>query len=127
MFTSTENLKDLVVAVLDEHSARDIAALDVRDRCQLTEYIIVSSGNSTSHVKALAEHVKKKVAHYSKKHIEGLDEGNWVVITLNNVIVHIFREEVREYYKLEDLWSKNLANVNLVQGEKPNDVLDDTL
>ena len=97
--------KDAVVAVLDEHSASDIVVLNVADRCQLAEYMIVASGNSSTHVKSLVEHVKKEVSKSGKVLIEGLRDGNWVVISVRGIIVHIFRPEVRSYYRLEELWS----------------------
>ncbi|AXW84279.1 ribosome silencing factor [Anaplasma marginale] len=98
-------LKDSVVAVLDEHSASDIVVLDVAGRCQLTEHMIIASGNSSTHVKSLVEHIKKKVSKSGKVLVEGLRDGNWVVISMEGVIVHIFRPEVRSYYRLEELWS----------------------
>ena len=100
-----ESLKDIVVSVLDEHSARNIISLDVSDRCQIAKYMVVASGNSVSHVRALTEYVKKKVSQHKKVRIEGLEYCNWVVLSAENVIVHIFREEVREYYDLEGLWT----------------------
>ncbi|MCU7611817.1 ribosome silencing factor [Anaplasma capra] len=94
-----------MVAVLDGHSASDIVVLDVAGRCQLADYMIVASGNSSTHVKSLVEHVKKKASSYGKVCIEGLRDGNWVVISMQGVVVHIFRPEVRSYYCLEELWS----------------------
>ncbi|WP_271758962.1 ribosome silencing factor [Candidatus Anaplasma sp. TIGMIC] len=101
----TEDLVELVVSVLDEHSAHNIVSLDVRDKCQLAEHMIIASGNSSHHVKALAEYVKKKASPYHKSRIQGLNACNWVVMSLGNVIVHIFRDEVRQYYDLESLWN----------------------
>ncbi|ACZ49006.1 hypothetical protein ACIS_00362 [Anaplasma centrale str. Israel] len=100
-------LKDSIVAVLDEHSASDIVVLDVAGRCQLTEHMIIASGNSSTHVKALVEYVKKKAPAPGRARVEGLRDGNWVVISMQGVIVHIFRPEVRSYYRLEELWSRD--------------------
>ena len=100
-----ESLKDLVVSVLDEHSANNVMSLNVGDKCQIAKYMVVASGNSISHVKALTEYIKKKVAQYKKVRIEGLEYCNWVVLSTESIIVHIFREEVRKYYDLEGLWT----------------------
>lgn len=110
---SAEKLKDLVVRVLDSHSANNIVELDVAEKCQFTEYMVVATGNSTSHIRALAEHVKKAASPLKKARVEGLNECNWVILSLGSVIVHIFRAEVREYYKLEDLW--NAVNAGITE------------
>ncbi|MGN7678873.1 MAG: ribosome silencing factor [Anaplasma sp.] len=104
-------LRDSVVAVLDEHSASDVVVLDVAGRCQLAEHMIIASGNSPAHVKALAEHVKKRVSQAGTTRVEGLREGNWVVVSTSGVVVHIFKPEVRSYYKLEELWDSNATQV----------------
>ncbi|QJC27302.1 ribosomal silencing factor RsfS [Anaplasma platys] len=109
---NAEKLKNLVIDVLDSHSASDIVELDVTEKCQFAEYMVVATGNSTNHVRALAEHVKKAASPLKKARVEGLNECNWVVLSIGGVLVHIFRAEVREYYKLEDLWNavgKNLG------------------
>ncbi|MFV9839032.1 MAG: ribosome silencing factor [Aaplasma endosymbiont of Hyalomma asiaticum] len=95
----------MVVSVLDEHSAQNVVSLDVGDKCQIAKYMVIASGNSISHVKALTEYIKKKVARYKKVRIEGLEYCNWVVLSTESIIVHIFREEVRKYYDLEGLWT----------------------
>ncbi|MGN7661378.1 MAG: ribosome silencing factor [Anaplasma sp.] len=104
-------LRDSVVDVLDEHSASDVVVLDVAGRCQLAEHMIIASGNSPAHVKALAEHVKKRVSPARTIRVEGLREGNWVVVSMRSVVVHILKPEVRSYYKLEELWGSDATQV----------------
>ena len=114
---NAEKLKNLVVGVLDSHSAGDIVELDVTKKCQFAEYMVVATGNSTNHVRALAQHVKKATSQHRRARVEGLNECNWVILSIGGVIVHIFRAEVREYYDLESLWKaankEDMAEVEL--------------
>ena len=100
-----QHLKDVVVSVLDEHSASNIVEINVSGRCSFTEYMVIASGNSPNHVKALVEYVKSKMPNKQRLRVEGLRNKNWVIVNLDNVIVHIFMPDVRAYYDLEGLWS----------------------
>ncbi|QXK91750.1 ribosome silencing factor [Neoehrlichia mikurensis] len=102
---STEQLKNLVISILDTHKANNISILDISDKSTLAKYMIIASGESTSHVKSLANNIKKKIKPYKKLSVEGLQDGHWVVISFQNIITHIFRPDVRDYYNLDDLWS----------------------
>ena len=100
-----QNLKDVVVSVLNEHSASNIVEINVSGRCSFAEYMVIASGNSPNHVKALTEYVKGKLPNKQKLRVEGLRNKNWVIVNLDNVIVHIFMPDVRAYYDLEGLWN----------------------
>ena len=99
-------LAQLCAQVALDHKAEDVIVLDVRELTSFTDYFIIMSGRSTRHVQGLAEIIEKEFSakRISSKHCEGLQEGLWVLLDFNDVIVHIFRPEVREFYQLEKMW-----------------------
>ena len=104
---NSEALTDLVVAALDDVKAKDIVRLDVRDMTTVTDYMVVASGTSNRHVKALADYVaeKAKAAGHRPIGIEGEEGGEWVLLDLQDTLVHVMLPKVREFYNLEKLWS----------------------
>ena len=104
------------INLLHERKANNVIAIDVRDKCNFTEYLIISTGTATMHNKSIAEYVLDK--SYDNKiqvlSIEGMDALTWILIDLNDIIVHIFTEETFEKYNLEDLWTKR----NIIPGIK---------
>ena len=112
---NSEQLCDLVVDALEEVKAKDIVKLDVRELTTVTDYMIVASGTSNRHVKALADAVadKARAAGHRPAGIEGEDGSEWVLLDLQDALVHVMLPRVREFYKLEKLWllspAKDLA------------------
>lgn len=104
---NSEQLSDLVVNALEEVKARDIVRLDVRDLTTVTDYMIVASGTSNRHVKALADAVseKSREAGHKPVGIEGAEASEWVLLDLQDTLVHVMLPRVREFYNLEKLWS----------------------
>lgn len=115
---NSEQLCDLVVDALEEVKARDIVRLDVRELTTVTDYMVVASGTSNRHVKALAEAVAEKAreAGHRPAGIEGEEGSEWVLLDLQDVLVHVMLPRVREFYKLEKLWMMRPAK-NLVATE----------
>lgn len=103
----SESLCDLIIDALEEVKAKDIVKLDVRDLTTVTDYMIVASGTSNRHVKALADTVfeKAKAAGHRPVGIEGEDGSEWVLLDLQDALVHVMLPRVREFYNLEKLWS----------------------
>lgn len=112
---NSEQLCDLVIDALEEVKAKDIVKLDVRELTTVTDYMIVASGTSNRHVKALAESVaeKSRAAGHRPAGIEGADGSEWVLLDLGDALVHVMLPRVREFYNLEKLWllspAKDLA------------------
>lgn len=94
------------MSLLNSEKAEDLVEIDLRGRSEIGDFMVVCSGRSTRQVSALAE---KLVEHVKQEHnrvakIEGKSQGDWVLIDTGDVIVHIFRPEVREFYQLEKMW-----------------------
>jgi ribosome-associated protein len=101
-----EELKNAVVAALEEIKARDIVVLDVRKLTSLFDCMIVASAESTRQTKALARNVHDKIKAAGGRviGIEGEQTGEWVLVDLGDIVVHIMQPAVRDYYNLEQLW-----------------------
>jgi ribosome-associated protein len=104
---NSEQLSDLVVDALDDVKAQDIVRLDVRKLTTVTDFMIVASGTSNRHVKALVENVAEKAREAGRKPIgvEGEEGGEWVLLDLDDVLIHVMLPKVRDFYNLEKLWS----------------------
>ena len=103
----SRDLANLILDVLDEHSAQEIIEIDIRGKSSLSDYMIVASGRSNRHVGALSDYLIKSLKNTGKKNIgiEGLKSCDWVLIDVGDVIVHLFRPEVRAFYNIEKIWS----------------------
>ena len=103
---SSAQLRQLVVSTLEDLKAIDIQDLDVSGISPLTDYFVIASGNSTRHVKAMGEKlaVLAKQSGIPPLGIEGQRQGEWVLLDLNDVIVHLMLPQTRAFYNLEKLW-----------------------
>ncbi len=103
----SRNLANLILDVLDEHSAQEIIEIDIRGKSSISDYMIIASGRSNRHVGALSDYLIKSLKNTGKKNIgiEGLKSCDWVLIDVGDVIVHLFRPEVRAFYNIEKIWS----------------------
>ncbi|MBB1126971.1 ribosome silencing factor [Thiospirillum jenense] len=102
-----EELKTLVLNTLDDMKAQDVVALDVRNHTAITDIMIVASGTSGRHVRAIAETVAYRAKESGEAPLgsEGLNEGEWALVDLNSVVLHVMLPKVRDFYNLERLWS----------------------
>lgn len=100
-------LLERVVQSLEDDKAEDIVTIDLAGRSSLTDALVIASGRSSRHVAAVAEHLARKLkeAGYGTRPVDGLSQGDWVLVDAGDVIVHLFRPEVRQYYDLEGMWS----------------------
>ncbi|MGR3292033.1 MAG: ribosome silencing factor [Paracoccaceae bacterium] len=103
---SGDKLLKFILSCLDEDKAEGIVAIDLHGKSEIADHMVICSGRSTRQVSALAEktgdRIKQEFGIISK--VEGKDQGDWVLIDAGDVIVHVFRPEVREFYQLEKLW-----------------------
>ena len=100
-------LSDFILNILDEHSAQDTLKIDIRGKSSIADYMIVTSGRSNRHVGALADYLIRGLKERGHKDIgvEGLEGCDWVLVDVGDVIIHLFRPEVRVFYNLEKIWS----------------------
>ena len=110
-----ETLK-LILSRLDDMKAEETVTIDLRGKSAFSDYMIVTSGRANRHVGAIAENVLKSLKDNGIKniHIEGLPNCDWVLIDSGDVVVHVFRPEVREFYNLERLWIQGPTTVKAV-------------
>lgn len=104
-----DELKDRVLRALDDMKARDIVALNVHELTAMTDWMLICSGTSNRHTRAIAQEVVEQVKAVGILPIgvEGEDSGEWILIDLGAVIVHVMQRETRDYYQLEKLWNPN--------------------
>jgi ribosome-associated protein len=118
---SSFEIKALIEQSLDADKADDIVTIDLTGQSAIADYMVVASGTSSRHVAALAEKLKKRLEIQGVKGIrmEGLSQADWVVMDAGDVIVHLFRPEVREFYNLEKMWGAfRLFDAATTKGER---------
>jgi ribosome-associated protein len=108
---SSEKLLARILTLLEDDKAEDVVQIDLRGRTAIGDYMVICSGRSTRQVSSIAEKLadslKLEFGRLSK--LEGKDTGDWVLIDTGDVIVHVFRPEVREFYQLEKMWMPTSA------------------
>jgi ribosome-associated protein len=124
---SADQLREFVVSSLEDFKAVDIQVIDVRGRNPLADFFVIASGSSSRHVKSMGENLvlKAKQAGFPPLGVEGQRQGDWVLVDMNDIIVHIMRPQTRAFYNLEKLWeaSHEVRNesVNGASGEASGD------
>lgn len=108
--TAPKALLDIVTAVLDDAKADETVTIDLAGKSALADYMIIASGRSDRHVKAIADQLSRvlKERGHGQAAIEGKDAGDWVLIDAGDVLIHVFRPEVRAFYNLEKMWAADL-------------------
>lgn len=107
---STE-LKAFIVDKIDDLKAKDVVVLDVSKQSNITDYMVICTGTSKTHVRAIAENlvVQAKAAGIPPLGVEGRDTSEWVLVDMGDVILHVMQDSTREYYQLEKLWTEHQA------------------
>ena len=107
------NLKKLIIETLDNNKALDIVSIDLKDKSSIADFMIIASGTSSRHIQSLSEQVldKFKENGLNQCRIEGRDSTEWKLVDGIDIIVHIFREEVRDFYDLEKIWDNNSLKI----------------
>lgn len=103
---TSEKLLALVLSTLDDDKAENVVQIDLRGKTEIGDYMVIATGRSTRQVAAMSEKLVDRVKQsfgFTAK-VEGKDAGDWVLIDTGDVIVHVFRPEVREFYQLEKMW-----------------------
>lgn len=110
----TPGLLEFITASLDSDKARDIVSISLKGKTGIADYMLIATGTSSRHVVGMAKKLRDNLATGCKikASLEGAETGDWVIVDAGDVIVHVFREEVREFYNLEKLWGADFATVN---------------
>jgi len=121
---TTEDLKAMVLAALEDAKANDVRQLDVRRLTDITDWMVVASGTSTRHVLALADRVRTQVKAQGLSPIgtEGESGSDWVLLDYGDVVVHLMLPDTRGFYDLEGLWDDRLSSVVQLTRERQTDL-----
>ena len=108
-----EHIKDLILTALDDMQAQDVNVLDVNEISSFTDYMIIATGRSDRHVKAVADNVIEHLLEHSIKPIgkEGFESGDWILLDFDDAVVHVMRQETRVFYDLEGLWGEEVRKL----------------
>jgi ribosome-associated protein len=111
---STDQLLKIVLAALDDGKGNDIKTIDVQGKTSVADFMVIASGTSERHVNFLADHVVEAVKKKKFKPlgIEGESVGDWVLVDLGDIIVHVMLPQTRAFYQLEKLWETDFATVS---------------
>lgn len=100
-----DDLVAMVTGQLDADMAEDVTAIDLRGRSSMADHIVIATGNSNRQVAAMAEHLVEKLkANRYRVALEGMPQADWVLVDAGDIVIHLFRPEVRSYYNLERMW-----------------------
>ena len=104
---TSEDLLKRIVAWLDDAKAEGIVTIDLKNKSSIGDFMIIASGRSDRHVGAIAEQLQRNLKNegHGRIRAEGMPQCDWVLIDTGDIIVHVFRPEVREFYNLEKMWS----------------------
>ena len=100
-------LSQKIQSILDDKKARDLSVLCVKGISPLADYFIIATGTSSTHIGALSDYVEKtmQVENVPMKHREGTSQGGWILLDYRDIVVHIFNEDMRNYYSIERIWN----------------------
>ena len=103
---TSEEVAKLAIAALEDVKAQDIVSINVREKTSVTDFMVIASGSSSRQVKALVENVMEKVKEQGVRPLgsEGLDGGEWALLDLGDIVVHVMQVATRQFYDLERLW-----------------------
>jgi ribosome-associated protein len=103
---SPDTMRDIILEALEDNKAEDIVTISLQGKSSLADYMIIASGRSSRHVVGLSNHITEALAKagMNKTKFEGKDNGDWVLGDNGDIIIHLFRPEVREFYNIEKIW-----------------------
>jgi len=110
---SNHKLHALVMQALEQDKGENIVSIDLAGKPAIADYMVIVTGRSTRQVSGMAEKLRDRLSKEGvHSHIEGKEAGDWVIVDAGDVIVHLFRPEVREFYNLEKLWAADFSTVD---------------
>lgn len=111
---SIDDMMEAIVTCLDDNKAEDLISINLAGKSSLADHMVIASGRSARQVSALADYVVRMLKENGLKGItvEGLDQADWVLIDTGDILVHLFRPEVRSFYNLDKMWTTDLGEDN---------------
>ena len=108
---SSADLQELVIDTLEEFKADEIVKIDLTGKSSIADSMVIASGRSTRQVAAIADNLYRKLKHATSDgcKLEGMEKADWVLLDAGNIIVHVFRPEVRSFYNLEKMWAADFT------------------
>lgn len=115
---TTDQLLQIVLLALDDGKGKDIKVIDVRKKTGIADFMVIASGTSERHVRSLADHVIEEAKNNEVQPlgVEGQGGGEWVLVDLGDVIVHVMKPQTREFYQLEKFWQADYSPLYAVAG-----------
>jgi len=113
---TVEQFRELIEQTLEDGKAEQISVIDLQGKSSMSDYMVIASGRSNRHVSSLADQLQKAFREVGVKGVitEGQSQADWVLMDTGDIIIHLFRPEVREFYNLEKIWSLPSSEPNLV-------------
>lgn len=107
-----EIIRDIIAKSLDDDKAIDVVLIDLAGKTSFADYMFIATGQASRHVSAMANHIMEDVKKAGGGNVkaEGMSQADWVLLDAGDVVVHLFRPEVREFYNLEKMWDVKLPN-----------------
>ncbi len=103
-----EEISRSIAHLISEKKAEDVAILEVREVLPVCDFFVIGTGRNEQHLTSLSDHIQEKMKEWGQEEpagIEGYEEGLWVLMDYGTIVVHLFQEHVREYYRMESLWA----------------------
>ena len=115
---TTNQLLQIVLLALDDGKGKDVKVIDVRKKTGIADFMVIASGTSERHVKSLADHVVEEAKNNEVQPlgVEGQGGGEWVLVDLGDVIVHVMKPQTREFYQLEKFWQADYSPLYAAAG-----------
>ena len=115
MKTTSTNLYSKIQKVLRKNKAKDITKINLKNKSNIADFMIICSGTSNRHIISLSNYLVEELKKEDLKtlNVEGKRNGDWVLVDAGDIIIHLFRSEVRDYYGLEKMWATEEINFNL--------------
>jgi ribosome-associated protein len=104
--SSPDIIRDIILSVLDDQKAEDIVTISLKGKSAIADYMIIASGRSSRHVVGLSNQISQELSKkgFNKGRFEGKADGDWILGDTGDIIIHLFRPEVREFYNIEKIW-----------------------
>jgi ribosome-associated protein len=102
----TESKLEIIQKAIDDIKAEDVSIIDLRDKTIMMDYFVLATGTSNVHIRSIVDKILEKMKAQGERadRIEGYAEGQWVLVDYGDIVVHVFAQEIREFYDLESLW-----------------------